>query len=333
MTVLPILMRIAITLPTRLYQSSNLLNLQVSERTLELRREKEELNDTLTLLRRTQAQLVESEKMASLGGLVAGVAHEINTPVGNALTVASHLGAQTVDLKAAYTAKTMKRSDLEAYIDSATEAGRIIGTNLERAADLVQSFKRVAVDQASEERRCFLVREYMDEILLSLHARIKKTAVQVRIHCADDLRIETYPGALSQVISNLILNSLLHAYDPDQPGFIDIDIDRHSNTLANLYPYKPVRPGPGLPTGHRELIVIRFRDDGHGIPAEHMDKLFDPFFTTRRNTGGSGLGLNIVYNIVSQTLGGEIECRSEAGKGAEFTIRFAECGPGNSDHR
>jgi len=331
MTVLPILIRAAVTLPTKLYQSSNLLNLQVSERTLQLRREKEELNDTLKLLRRTQAQLVESEKMASLGGLVAGVAHEINTPVGNALTVASHLREQTNELQTAYRSNTMKRSDLEAYIDNASEASRIIGGNLSRAADLVQSFKQVAVDQTSEERRCFPVREYMDEIVLSLHAKLKRTAVQAHIHCADDLRIETYPGALSQVISNLVLNSLLHAYDPGQAGSIDIDIDRHSNTLANLYPYKPIKPGPSLPTGHRELIVIRYRDDGRGIAAEHMDKLFEPFFTTRRNSGGSGLGLNIVYNIVTQTLGGEIECRSEPGNGAEFTIRFAECGPGGKD--
>ena len=222
----------------------------------------------------------------------------------------------------------MKRSDLEHYIAGASEASRIIGSNLERAADLVQSFKRVAVDQTSEERRCFPVREYMDEIILSLRAKLKKTKVQVHIHCAEDLQIETYPGALSQVISNLVLNSLVHAYEPGQPGHIDIDIDRHSDTLVNLYPYQPVKPSPDRPPARRELIVIRYRDDGRGIPSEHMDKLFEPFFTTRRNSGGSGLGLNIVYNIVTQKLGGEIECRSEPGSGAEFTIRFAECRPG-----
>ena len=329
MLVLPILIRSAVNLPVSLYQKSNLLNLQVSERTVQLRREKQQLSEALELLRQTQSQLVESEKMASLGGLVAGVAHEINTPVGNALTTASHLQTQTRQLADSYHQKTMKRSALEGYIGCCEEACRIITGNLERAAVLVQSFKQVAVDQASEEQRCILVRRYLDEVLLSLGPELKKSTVTVALECDPALQIQTYPGALSQVISNLVLNALLHAYEPGQAGTITIAVHRHGNPSNSRYAFHPsgtAASGPGNVTDD-EAVVLRFHDDGKGIPAEHMGKLYEPFFTTRRNTGGSGLGLNIVYNIVTQTLGGEIHCRSESGRGTEFSIRFPGCPP------
>jgi signal transduction histidine kinase len=328
MTLLPVLLRAAVSLPVHLYRYSNLLNLQVSERTLQLRKEKQQLTEALEMLRRTQAQLVESEKMASLGGLVAGVAHEINTPVGNALTVASHLEEEALALQRVYSAKRMKRSDLEEFLHGAVEACRILTGNLQRAAALVQSFKQVAVDQASEERRRFPVRAYLDEIVLSLRAKLKKTRIRVRIDCPDDLQIETYPGALAQVVSNLILNALVHAYDKGQAGTLLIEVSRPGAQLRNLYPFPSSEEEPRPAELDEDPIVIRFRDDGKGIPPEHLDKLFEPFFTTRRSEGGSGLGLHIVYNIVTRTLKGEILCHSKLGEGTELLIRFPEASTG-----
>lgn len=256
-----------------------------------------QLAESLTELQQAQQQLVESEKMASLGGLVAGIAHEINTPVGIGVTAASSLQERVERLRQVFDDKTMKRSDLQQFMDGVQEGVGILLSNLQRAAELVHSFKQVAVDQTSDSRRRFKLREYLDEVLLSLRPQLKKTHHKVTVDCPADLELNSYPGAMSQVITNLVTNSLIHAYGPDDVGNISIRVRLE---------------------GAR--VQIQYSDDGRGISAEHREQIFEPFFTTRRGQGGSGLGMHVVYNIVKQRLGGQIACDSELGKGTRFTL-------------
>lgn len=257
----------------------------------------QELHAAMDGLRLTQSQLVQSEKMAALGGLVAGVAHEINTPVGVGVTAASHLDQKTSELKALYEQGAMKRSDLQEYLEVASEAATMIRGNLNRASELIRSFKKVAVDQTTEERRTFNVKEYINEILLSLRPKLKKTKHQVEVRCDQGLEITSFPGALSQILANFIVNSLQHAFDEGQQGRITIDVSTADGVLT-----------------------LKYSDDGKGMEPEILKRIFEPFFTTARSKGGSGLGLSIVYNLVTQTLGGTIYCASEPGKGATFTV-------------
>ncbi|MCB1875376.1 MAG: PAS domain S-box protein [Chromatiales bacterium] len=260
-----------------------------------------ELTSSLEELRRTQAQLVESEKMASLGGLVAGVAHEINTPVGIGVTAASHLQQRVEDLREAFDENRLKKSTLKEFVDSSYEGAGIILTNLQRAADLVQSFKQVAVDQATDSRRRFNLRGYFDEVLLSLRPTLKKTPHKVEVDCPANLEVDSYPGACSQIITNLIMNSLKHAFEDGESGHLRIGAELRNRSL-----------------------VLTYSDDGRGIPSENLKKIFEPFFTTKRGQGGSGLGMHLVYNIVTQRLGGKIRCESTVGEGTRFVMEFPQ---------
>jgi len=271
------------------------LQVQVQEKS----RANDELQQALERLRQAQAQLVQSEKLASLGGLVAGVAHEINTPVGVGVTAASTLQAKAAQLQALYAAGTMSRSHLDRFISVAGEATRIILTNLSRAADLINSFKQVAVDQSSGERRRFELKGYLEEVLLSLGPQLRKSGHSVSTDCPEDLIVDSYPGALAQIVTNLFSNSMMHAYAPGQRGQISVQ----------------VREAGGR-------IELSYRDDGRGISPEHLPRVFDPFFTTRRGSGGSGLGMHIVYNLVTQMLGGTIELDSAPGRGVVVMVRF-----------
>lgn len=256
-----------------------------------------ELSRTLDHLRTTQNQLVEAEKMAALGGLVAGVAHEINTPVGIGVTAASLLENKTTDFREIYSSGKMKRSDLEKYLDTAEQSSRMLLKNLNRAAELIQSFKQVAVDQSSEEKRIFTLKAYLEEILISLRPTLKRTQHAIEINGDDSLRLDSYPGAFSQIVTNLVMNSLMHAYKPDEWGRLTFDFKQEKGR-----------------------IIFEYADNGHGIPKENLSKIFDPFFTTKRGQGGSGLGLHIIYNLVTQKLGGTIRCESEVDKGTKFII-------------
>jgi len=269
------------------------LQLQVSERN----RANATLQEALDQLRETQDQLVQTEKMASLGGLVAGVAHEINTPIGVGVTAASTLKSRSEELRLAFEKEELTASGLHRYFEMVGQSTSILLSNLERAANLIQSFKQVAVDQTSPEVRQFKLAEYIHEILLSLRPKLKKTDIDVQLECDPELSIRSYPGVLSQVLTNLVMNALIHAYGPDDKGTIVIHVD-------------PIEGG----------LRLLFRDDGAGIPADAVPHVFDPFFTTKRNAGGSGLGLHIVYNLVTQQLGGRIRVHSEVGSGTEFTI-------------
>jgi signal transduction histidine kinase len=258
-----------------------------------------ELTQTLENLKTTQNQLVESEKMAALGGLVAGVAHEINTPLGLGVTAASLLADKITDFVEIYKTGQMKRSDLQNFLNNIMQNSTMILTNLNRAGDLIASFKQVAVDQTSEAQRSFKINEYLEETLLSLRSSLKKTNHQIEINGDENLKVNNYPGAFSQIVTNLVMNSLVHAYQ---------DLDRGKLT------FNFVREG--------EKVIFEYADDGAGIAPENLSKIFEPFFTTKRNRGGSGLGLNIVYNLVTQKLQGSIKCESQLGAGTKFFIKF-----------
>ncbi|WP_154667521.1 sensor histidine kinase [Niveispirillum irakense] len=246
----------------------------------------------------TQASLVQAEKMASLGGLVAGVAHELNTPMGVAVTAITHLRDNVEALDRTLAAGELTRSRLLDYQDMLRESAGLIWSNLSRAAALVQSFKQVAVDQASAERRPFLLLDYIDELLLSLAPRLRAERHQITVECPPDLTMDSYPGALSQVLTHLVLNALIHAFPPGQEGMITI-------TCVAL-------------AGNR--VEIRFADDGRGMVPAVAERMFDPFFTTNRAEGGSGLGLHIVFNLVTQTLCGSIQATTAPGRGTCFTL-------------
>lgn len=264
-----------------------------------LRLQARQLVTALDNLHEVQRDLAQSEKMASLGQLVAGIAHEINTPIGIGLTAASHLREATGKFDRLFLDNKLKRSDLEYYVGIATESAEMIESNIDRAARLIQSFKQVAIDQTSGDRRRFGFATHLDDVLVSLSPELKHSPHRVVVDCECDFTLDSYPGALTQVYANLVLNALIHAFSPDKPGIISISARKE---------------------GSDAVIVIA--DDGKGIPPEHMPKIYDPFFTTRRGQGGSGLGLHIVFNIVTASLRGRISCRSVVGKGTAFTIRL-----------
>jgi len=266
---------------------------------LELEKTNGELELSLTNLKKTQNQLIESEKMASLGGLVAGVAHEINTPIGIGITGSTHFLEMTNKLKKLYNDDEMGEDDFEDYLNSSVDLAKLININLSKATELIKSFKQIAVDQTSEEKRTFNLKEYLNEFLLSIGNVLKKTNLSVDIVCKPNIEIYFYPGLLSQIISNLIMNSIIHAYDKESTGRIVLNAEVEEDNLTILY-----------------------SDDGNGISSENLPKIFDPFFTTNRENGGSGLGLNIIYNIVTKQLNGTIKCKSNESVGTEFLMIF-----------
>jgi len=258
-----------------------------------------ELEQSIVDLHQAQQKLIESEKMASLGGLVAGISHEINTPVGIGLTAASHFIDITKQLDIQFQQQTMSQSYFKRYLASSVEAAQIVNRNLERTAELVKSFKLIAVDQSSDERRSFNVDQYVHEILISVNHLFKNSNLKIEVSCDKNLRIDSYPGTVAQIISNLLINSSLHAYPNNEDGLVKITI-----------------------TNTADVISLTYTDDGQGIPPENLSKIFEPFFTTNREHGGSGLGLNIIYNLVTNKLNGKISCHSKLGHGTEFSVEF-----------
>ena len=259
----------------------------------------DELRQTVKALRETQDTLVESEKMASLGGLVAGVAHEINTPVGVGMTASSHLSDSTESFLKLYREGGMTRGDLETFLQVTDESSRIIVSNLHRAADLIRSFKQVAVDQSDDAIRRIDLKEYIEEVMLSLRPKFKKGDIKVQVDVPPDILLETQPGAISQVLTNLVVNSLTHGFDEGAEGTISI-VARTSD----------------------DKITLTYQDDGKGMSEDIRARIFEPFFTTARGTGGSGLGLHLLYNLVSQSLRGRVTCISAPNEGARFEIEF-----------
>ncbi|NMF57924.1 sensor histidine kinase [Pseudanabaena yagii] len=264
-----------------------------------LEKKSSDLEQTLADLSLMQTKLVEVEKMAALGGLVAGVAHEINTPVGTSITLASTLRDETQLLMTLVESGCLKKSLLNHYLDVANEVSSLILSNLNRAGELVHSFKQVAVDQSNSEKRIFKVKEYIEEIMISISPQFKHNLHNVSITGDDSISIDSYPGALAQVITNFVNNSVLHAYLPNTSGNIHIHIQQQG-----------------------DRTIIQYKDDGFGIDPQIFNKIFEPFFTTARDRGGTGLGLNVTYNLVTQKLQGSIDCESEIGKGTLFTVNL-----------
>jgi ligand-binding sensor domain-containing protein/signal transduction histidine kinase len=275
------------------------LESRVERRTADLQSANMELRRALEQLTLAQRQLLESEKLASLGGLVAGIAHEINTPLGVSVTAASHLQEEAQRLTRAFADNSLTRADLQRFEQSARDSADIILRNLQRADRLVKSFKQVAVDQSSEERRVIDLGVCLGEILITLGPSLKKTPHKVEVDCAKGMVMETLPGVLYQVITNLVMNSLLHGLSNDKPGNIRISAERREN-----------------------ILQIDYRDDGRGMEEAVRAHVFEPFFTTRRGQGGSGLGMHIVYNLVTQVMKGGIACDSAPGQGVHFHMHW-----------
>ena len=269
-------------------------------RTTELLVTNATLKNTITELRDTQKRLVESEKMASLGALVAGVAHEINTPIGIGLTGITHLQAEIGTLKEKYSKDNMSEEEFELFLSQSEELYSVINSSLSRTANLVRSFKQVAVDQTSENKRIFNLFDYINETLLSIKTVTQKQNMDITVKCNKEYVLNSYPGAFSQIITNLIINSINHGFTNEKKGEILIEVVIEKNKILKLI----------------------YKDNGVGISKKNLSKIFDPFFTTNRQKGGTGLGLNILYNIVSSTLNGHLTCKSELNHGVEFTATF-----------
>lgn len=265
----------------------------------DLRAAKENAEAALIELRETQKNLIDSERLAALGGLVAGVAHEVNNPIGISLTVASSLARRSdqfeADIKAG---SALRRSQLEEFVGASRDAARQLVANLLRAAELIQSFKQVAVDRSHAERRQFNLEEATDQIIASLRPVLKKAPIEIAVDVPEDLVIDGYPGSYGQILTNLFLNAANHAFPAGQPGMIAIT----ARSVGD------------------DAVEIVFADNGAGMTPDVQRQAFDPFFTTRRNDGGTGLGLHIVYNLVTQQLNGRMMLESDPGQGTTFRI-------------
>ena len=274
------------------------LESRVRSRTLKLELANSELAEAMESLKRTKGELVRSEKMAALGSLVAGIAHELNTPIGNSVTVASTLQDQTIEVQKAMETGGIRRSAILDYLDTIAKGSELLMRNLGTARELVAGFKQVAADQASNQRRQFNLKETVEGILVTLVPMYKKTAFTMQCELQEGILMDSYPGPLGQILTNFVTNALAHAFD----GRADGNMHLRCRKLDEA------------------RVEITFSDDGNGIPSENLKRVFDPFFTTKLGQGGSGLGLNIVYNIVTSVLGGSIELESTIGKGTNFIV-------------
>ena len=286
------------------------LNRQLEESLREREQANTVLQETLDTLRNTRDYLVQSEKMAALGSLVAGMAHEINTPIGVSVTSASSIHEDTLQIVKALESGDIRRSQLEQYLQHMQKISEILLSNLNRAAELTGSFKQVAVDQSSDEWREIRLNDYIDEILRSLQPKLKPYRLEIEKNCDPDLVLFTHPGGIYQILSNLVINAITHAFDAGKGGKLTINAHR---------------------VGDRLLMM--FGDNGKGIPAEHIDRIFEPFFTTRRGQGGSGLGLNILYNLVTRSLNGQVRVDSTPGQGTTFWLDFPMINRGKKDEQ
>ena len=276
------------------------LEVRVSERTHELNQANRELQATMDTLKRTQDELINSEKLASLGSLVAGVAHELNTPLGNALMSASTITHDISVMEQHLGQGNLKKSVLENFMERVKDGVNLTLRSLERSVSLIASFKQVAVDQDSERRRIFDLAQTLNEVLDTLRPSIKRRQLQLAVDVPDGITLDSFPGPLGQVVMNLVSNAVNHAFDEMAAGTIRISAVLASDTT----------------------VRIMVEDNGAGIPAEHLGQIFDPFFTTKLGSGGSGLGLSISHRIVGKVLGGQVVVQSVVGQGTRFELEL-----------
>jgi signal transduction histidine kinase len=277
--------------------------LQASER--ELRRARDAAEAALRNLQQTQNFLIEAEKLAALGRLVAGVAHEINTPVGTCLTVASALELKTAAFAVDVAQGDLKRSRWNEFLGSSREASSQLVANLNHAAELVQSFKQVATDRNYANQRIFDLAELTDQIAMSLRPGLGGQNLALNVQCQSNLTMDSYPGPYGQMLTNLFLNSVAHAFPDGSGGIVDIRVRASGN----------------------DNVEVVFSDDGCGMNLDVKRQAFDPFFTTRRDQGSTGLGLHIVHNIVTNCLGGRLKLDSEPGEGTKIRIILPRLAP------
>lgn len=237
--------------------------------------------------------------MATLGGLVAGITHDVNTPIGVSVTAASFLEDRLNKLQKQFEDKTLTAGQMESFLDESHQTTSLLMKNLQRACELIESFKQISVDQTSDAERKFNLGEYIDEVMQSLKPSFKHTTHKFNIECPDDLVIRCAPGVIAQIITNMVMNSLIHGFDGVHNGRVSLSVSVDGDD-----------------------IIMDYRDNGKGLTEAQLDKLFDAFFTTRRSEGGSGLGTHIMYNLVTQALNGTITPTSAPGKGLSYHIRF-----------
>jgi len=260
-----------------------------------------DLKNTILELSKAQDRLLEAEKMSSLGQLSAEVSHEINTPIGISITSTSYLADIITKLEQDISAQKLSKRTIDSFIGNAQHSIELLSNNLQRAAELIASFKQVAVDQTNDKVRLINVAKYLDEIIQSIHPKLKKTNHSVRISCDPHIEIFTHPGAIAQIIINLIINSIIHGFHNTNRGEINIDV-----------------------AVEQQRLVISYRDNGAGINEEELEKLFDPFYTTQPDKGGTGLGTHIIKNLVVDTLNGSIDAHSELGEGLSYRMTFPD---------
>ena len=272
------------------------LEVRVQQRTTELQ-------EALEQLRRSQEELSRSERMAALGALVAGVSHELNTPIGNSITAASTINEWVKTLNQQVEANTLKKSQLKEISDHLQQGSELVLRNLDRAANLIQSFKRVSVDQTSESMRSFDLAQVIQDVVSTLAPSLRHQSQRLLIEIPSDIMMVGYPGPLGQVVINLVQNAYGHAFEEHQSeGVVRISA-----------------VGRRLPDG-RDGVCLAVDDNGNGIPEKHLPRVFEPFFTTKMGRGGTGLGLSIVYNIVHDVMGGTITVTSTVGLGTRFEV-------------
>ncbi len=284
------------------------LRSQTAKIKLTVERQTKELKEKNESLVKAQEELVHAEKMASLGNLVAGVAHELNTPLGISYTGVSLLRENLKGLTEKFNQNKLSKKILETSLQGLDESSRLIENNVARSVELIGNFKMVAVDQSSDRRRQFKLAQTISEISGTLNHKLSRQQVELQVNVPETIMLDSFPGAIVQVMSNLILNSLIHGYDGQAGKPISID--------AKL---------------EGDEVKIVYKDHGKGIARENLDKVFNPFYTTKLGQGGSGLGLNIVYNLVHSSLGGKIKLESDRGQGVIFRLNIPVQAPEHDD--
>ena len=278
----------------------SLRSLRAKEKNRRLKEVNRELRQTTAVMKNIQKHLIRSEKMAALGGLVAGVAHEINTPVGVSITAVSHLQQITDEFAALCAMGSVRRGEVDQYLSDLQESAAMVRSNLDRAVRLIRNFKQFSVDQSQEVKRTFNVRKCLDDIVLSLQPHLRQNRHVLHVECDENIDLFGRADELGQIVTNLAMNSVMHGYGEGEAGKLRIRVNRSGDFLRLVY-----------------------SDNGRGMTEEVRQRIFEPFFTTRSGCGGSGLGMYILWNLVVDEFGGTVECSSEPGGGCTFTIELA----------